>query len=202
MFNLGLFELTLFGIIALIVLGPEKLPQTARTLGKWYAFAMHAKNRLTRDVMSELNLLETQRQIQEELANIRRMESEMQARMDKLQGAIRQNERQFQDDLAQNNKPNTVSQPSPQAPQNKDKGNEPTTTNQKTTQETDQPTKHISQETQDTDAWSMVGAFAEFFEPKPMTGHFFVLGDYDKKRRLPNAPFLPNYQADKLLFSQ
>lgn len=191
MFNLGLFELTLFGIIALIVLGPEKLPQTARTLGKWYAFAMHAKNRLTRDVMSELNLLETQRQIQEELANIRRIESEMQARMDKLQGAIRQNERQFQDDLAEHGKPKTAT---PQAPK-PSKNNEPTSPN------TDQPTQE-TQETQETDAWSMVGAFAEFFEPKPMTGHFFVLGDYDKKRRLPKVPFLPNYQADTLLYTK
>ncbi|RAV24614.1 twin-arginine translocase subunit TatB, partial [Staphylococcus warneri] len=37
MLNVGLSELFLFGIIALLVLGPEKLPQAARFAGKWYA---------------------------------------------------------------------------------------------------------------------------------------------------------------------
>ena len=36
MFNLGFFELLLFGMIALIVLGPDKLIYAAKTLGKWY----------------------------------------------------------------------------------------------------------------------------------------------------------------------
>lgn len=36
---------------------------------------------------------------------------------------------------------------------------------------------------------------------KPMLHQWFIIGDYDKKRRLPNAPFLPNYQADRLLNS-
>lgn len=178
MFNLGLFELTLFGIIALIVLGPDKLPQAARTLGKWYAFAMHTKNRFTNDVMAELNLLETQRQIQEELANLRRAESEMQARMDKLQGAIRQNRQELLS--LQDNQPNNHTNPAQH------------------TNTTNQP----DPDNQEKDAWSMIGAFADYFEPKPMTGHFFVLGDYDKKRRLPKAPFLPNYQADSLLYTQ
>ena len=33
MFDIGFSELLLFGVIALIVLGPEKLPQAARTAG-------------------------------------------------------------------------------------------------------------------------------------------------------------------------
>ena len=37
MFDIGFSELLLFGVIALIVLGPEKLPQAARTAGQWYA---------------------------------------------------------------------------------------------------------------------------------------------------------------------
>ena len=31
---------------------------------------------------------------------------------------------------------------------------------------------------------------------------WFRLGDYDKARRLPAAPYLPNYKADILLHTQ
>lgn len=36
MLNIGMTELLVFGIIALLVLGPEKLPEAARFAGKWY----------------------------------------------------------------------------------------------------------------------------------------------------------------------
>jgi sec-independent protein translocase protein TatB len=36
MFGMGFGELLIVLIIALIFLGPEKIPQTARTLGKWF----------------------------------------------------------------------------------------------------------------------------------------------------------------------
>ena len=35
MFDIGFFEICLIGIIALVVIGPEKLPRVARTTGLW-----------------------------------------------------------------------------------------------------------------------------------------------------------------------
>lgn len=35
MFGIGWTEMVIIGVIALLVLGPEKLPGAARTLGKW-----------------------------------------------------------------------------------------------------------------------------------------------------------------------
>ena len=35
MFDIGFFELLLIGTVALLVLGPERLPRAARTLGLW-----------------------------------------------------------------------------------------------------------------------------------------------------------------------
>ena len=35
MFGIGWTEMVIIGVIALLVLGPEKLPDAARTLGKW-----------------------------------------------------------------------------------------------------------------------------------------------------------------------
>lgn len=146
MFNLGLFELTLFGIIALIVLGPDKLPQAMRTLGKWYAIFKNTKDRLQSEVANELYLLEAQEQIKQELAKLKQTESELKSQMDKLKASVEQSHKELFDD-----------------------------------------------QTMD---WSH-----SITQTKPMTGQFFFLGDYDKKRRLPNPPFLPNYQADPLLTS-
>lgn len=35
MFDFGFSELLLIGVVALVVLGPERLPQVARTAGFW-----------------------------------------------------------------------------------------------------------------------------------------------------------------------
>ena len=35
MFDVGFFELLLIGVVALLVVGPERLPKVARTAGMW-----------------------------------------------------------------------------------------------------------------------------------------------------------------------
>ncbi|OQX32971.1 MAG: twin arginine-targeting protein translocase TatB, partial [Candidatus Sedimenticola endophacoides] len=35
MFDVGFFELLLLGLVALLVVGPERLPKLAYTAGKW-----------------------------------------------------------------------------------------------------------------------------------------------------------------------
>lgn len=93
--NLGFFELTLLGIIALIVLGPEKLPVAARTLGRWYGTLRRASQKLQNDISSELQLLETQELLKKELQQIRDSEAKMKAQMDELQRSLKQNQAQF-----------------------------------------------------------------------------------------------------------
>ena len=39
MLNVGMTELLCFAIVALLVLGPEKLPEAARFAAKWYGKA-------------------------------------------------------------------------------------------------------------------------------------------------------------------
>lgn len=51
MFDVGFWEMTLIGLIALLVLGPERLPKVARTAGLWLARA----RRMIADVRADVN---------------------------------------------------------------------------------------------------------------------------------------------------
>ena len=88
MFDIGFSELLLFGVIALIVLGPEKLPQAARTAGQWYAKLRRTISTLQSDIESELDLAETRQQMQNELAKIRQTESDMKRELAEMRGSM------------------------------------------------------------------------------------------------------------------
>ena len=57
MFDIGFAELSLIFIIGLVVLGPERLPTVARTLGQWVGRARstfnHLKNELEREAVTQ-----------------------------------------------------------------------------------------------------------------------------------------------------
>ena len=61
MFGIGFGELILLLVIALIVFGPEKLPEVAKTLGKFYRQVMDYTDSLKETVEKELNLEEFKR---------------------------------------------------------------------------------------------------------------------------------------------
>ena len=56
MFEVGFSELLLVGIVALLVLGPERLPQAARTLGRGLGQARRAMQALRTQVEREIEL--------------------------------------------------------------------------------------------------------------------------------------------------
>lgn len=90
MFDIGFSELLLFGIIALIVLGPEKLPQAARTAGQWYAKIRRTVSTLQSEIEAELDLAETRQQMQKELAKIRQTESDMKRELAEMRGNMKE----------------------------------------------------------------------------------------------------------------
>ncbi len=61
MFDIGFWELCLVAIVALIVLGPEKLPGAARTAGLWVARARRLVNEMRADIEGEFKLEELNR---------------------------------------------------------------------------------------------------------------------------------------------
>src|SRR5574343_611989 len=58
MFDIGFSELMVIGIVALIVIGPERLPKVARTLGHLLGRAQRYVNNVKSDINREIQLVE------------------------------------------------------------------------------------------------------------------------------------------------
>jgi len=54
MFDIGFWELTMIAVIALLVIGPDKLPDVARTAGKWVGRARRFVGDVKTDIDREL----------------------------------------------------------------------------------------------------------------------------------------------------
>ena len=229
MFDIGFSELLLFGAIALIVLGPEKLPQAARTAGQWYAKFRRTVATLQSEIEAELDLAETRKQMQLELEKIRQAEVDMKREMEALRSSV--------SELQQHGKvPSMQAHNTQSADTTPNLGHDTNAVSLPTEPlshepPSHEPTNHLVEPTTDTTALLLdkpsdesylvetkaddyllsLEADAEadavakdlhealFAATEPMYYRWFLLSDYDRVRRLPNPPFLPNYQADPLL---
>lgn len=234
MFDIGFSELLLFGAIALIVLGPEKLPQAARTAGQWYAKFRRTVATLQSEIEAELDLAETRKQMQLELEKIRQAEVDMKREMEALRSSVSElqqhgkvpsmqahNTQSANTTLNLGHDTNAVSLPTEQtsreAPSHKPPSHETTNhlvepTNDSTALSPNNPSdESYLVETKVDDYLLSLEADVEadavakdlhealFAATEPMYYRWFLLSDYDRVRRLPNPPFLPNYHADPLL---
>lgn len=79
MFNIHSTELLLIAIVALIVIGPEKLPGTIRTASLWIGRFRRSFYRVKADIERELNTDEIRRQLHNEsvLADIEAAKSDV-----------------------------------------------------------------------------------------------------------------------------
>lgn len=212
MFDIGFSELLLFGVIALIVLGPEKLPQAARIAGQWYAKIRRTVSTLQSEIEAELDLAETRQQMQKELAKIRQTEADMKREMAEMRGSMKEFESSHNQSLQGADKPITDSEnqqttivnnatPDNQAlPSAFDYSYESATTNLNHNAGKDEESAN-----NDAAADSINANSDKANQPiltRPWENMWFRLGAYDKARRLPAAPYLPNYKADILLYTQ
>ena len=65
MFDIGLGELFLCFVIALIVLGPEKLPKVARMAGKWTGQARSYMRNLSNELERETHAADIKKRLEE-----------------------------------------------------------------------------------------------------------------------------------------
>ncbi|MBL8504954.1 MAG: twin-arginine translocase subunit TatB [Methylobacillus glycogenes] len=75
MFDIAFSELVVIGVVALIVIGPEKLPKVARTVGLLLGRVQRYVNGVKSDISRELRFEELQRLQQEVQQGIRQAES-------------------------------------------------------------------------------------------------------------------------------
>lgn len=66
MFDIGFTELLLIGLVALVVLGPERLPGAVRTAGLWIGRAKRSFANIKAEVEREIGADEIRRQLHNE----------------------------------------------------------------------------------------------------------------------------------------
>ncbi|WP_122664771.1 Sec-independent protein translocase protein TatB, partial [Pseudomonas viridiflava] len=66
MFGISFSELLLIGLMALLVLGPERLPGAARTAGLWIGRLKRSFNAIKQEVEREIGADEVRRQLHNE----------------------------------------------------------------------------------------------------------------------------------------
>lgn len=65
MFDISFSELALCFLVALVVLGPERLPKVARTVGRWTGHMRSYMRNLTSELERETEVVELKRQFNE-----------------------------------------------------------------------------------------------------------------------------------------
>lgn len=65
MFDIGFLELLICGVIALLVLGPERLPTAARAAGRWVGRARRMVSQFTSELDSQLKADELRKELRD-----------------------------------------------------------------------------------------------------------------------------------------
>lgn len=85
MFDVGFSELMVIAVVALVVIGPERLPAVARTVGTFLGRAQRYFNSVKAEVNRELQLEELKRIQQETYDRVMSMETEVKTELARLE---------------------------------------------------------------------------------------------------------------------
>ena len=88
MFDIGFSELMVIGIVALLVIGPEKLPKVARTLGHLLGPAQRYVNDVKSDINREMQLDELKKLQTQVTDSARSLEDSVRKEMDSARSAV------------------------------------------------------------------------------------------------------------------
>lgn len=78
MFDIGFLEIAVIMVLALLVLGPERLPKAARTVGHWFGKARRYVEGMKAQVEAEFDTTEVKRLLHNQEIQIREMQSKLQ----------------------------------------------------------------------------------------------------------------------------
>ena len=80
MFDIGFSELLVCAVIALLVLGPERLPQAARTAGRWVGKARRMVQQMSEEIDRQIKAEELRERLKDESQSLG---------LDKVQDSVR-----------------------------------------------------------------------------------------------------------------
>jgi len=73
MFDIGFLELSVIAVVALLVIGPERLPSVARAAGQWIGGIRRFVNSVQADINSEVSKVDELKHLLEEQNKIQSM---------------------------------------------------------------------------------------------------------------------------------
>jgi sec-independent protein translocase protein TatB len=115
MFDIGFSEIVVIAVVALIVIGPERLPKTARTLGHLFGRLQRYVNDVKADINREMEIEDLRKLQQEVKSAARDIETSVQQAASDFQSSARA----VEDELNAAGAPATSANvsPSPEAPE-------------------------------------------------------------------------------------
>ena len=88
--DIGLPELLLIAIVGLLVIGPDRLPETLRTLGLWLGRMRRSFNAVKTEIEKEIGMDEVKRQLHNEaiMEEMKRIEAEVKSTADAAKSSL------------------------------------------------------------------------------------------------------------------
>jgi sec-independent protein translocase protein TatB len=100
MFDIGFSELVVIGVVALVVIGPERLPKTARTVGHLFGRLQRYVNDVKADINREMELDELRKLKSEMQGAAREFEQSVTSAASEVQAGVRNVERDLNEAAA------------------------------------------------------------------------------------------------------
>ena len=88
MLDFSFSEIAVIGAVALVVLGPERLPKVARTAGQWISRAQRYVNDVKADIQREAELAELKKLQQDVQQSARELESSMHQNLTSIESEL------------------------------------------------------------------------------------------------------------------
>jgi sec-independent protein translocase protein TatB len=89
MFDIGFSELMVIAVVALVVIGPERLPKVARTAGHLFGRLQRYVNDVKADINREMELDELRKYKSEFENAAQTMEADLRSEMDKAESSLK-----------------------------------------------------------------------------------------------------------------
>lgn len=97
MFDIGFWELVVIGVVALVVLGPERLPVAIRTAAHWIKLIRSTANSVKSELEQELKLQELHNDLKKaEQLQMNNLSPELQESIEQLKAAAQSVNRPYQ----------------------------------------------------------------------------------------------------------